>query len=199
MAARCPTEKAHVASQIAEWMNEQSAAWERDHPRTAMPFLRADVAAASTGGTDSVVCAAAGEAVAAGRPVVVYVARESVAERKDEKTTKEERARRAEAAQCREFERKVLDSKLAADAASGCLLLRLDLDDAAHAKWALALGADRGPALLLLTPGEEKPLLLPKTITGADLAFRLKKLAPKPAPVPPKDAGAPPEPSSPVK
>lgn len=184
--ARCATETTYAPSQAAEWLTEQAAAWERDHPRTAVPFRSAQVGVA--GG--ETVCAAFDEARAAGRPVLVYVAREGVAENRDEKVTKELRARRAEAAACREVERGALDSKLAADAAEGVALLRLDLGDDAHAKWALALGVEKAPALLLFVPGEEKPVVLPKTLSGADLAARLKKLASKTAPASPRDGGA---------
>lgn len=182
--ARCATEKTFVASQAAEWLTEQATAWEREHPRTAIPFRSAQVAVSG----DAAVCAAVDEARAAGRPVLVYVAREGVSETREEKTTKEQRARRAEAAACRDLERSALDSKLAAEAAEGVALVRLDLGDEAHAKWALSLGVEKAPALLLFAPGEEKPVALPKTITGADLAARLRKLAAKPAPVSPRDA-----------
>lgn len=181
--ARCATEKTFVASQAAEWLTEQAAAWEREHPRTAIPFRSAQVAV--TG--EVAVCAAVDEARAAGRPVLVYVAREGVAENRDEKTTKEQRARRAEASACRDLERGALDSKLAADAADGVTLVRIDLGDDAHAKWALALGVEKAPALLLFSPGEEKPVVLSKTITGSDLAARFKKLAAKSGPVSPRD------------
>ncbi len=183
VAGRCAADKTFVASQAAEWLTEQAAAWEREHPRTAIPFRSAQVSAAA----DAAVCVAFDEARAAGRPVLVYVAREGVAENRDEKITKELRARRAEAAACREIERGPLDSKLAADAAEGVTLLRLDLGDDAHAKWALAFGVEKAPALLFFAPGEEKPVVLPKTLSGADLAARLKKLAPKTAPVSPRE------------
>ena len=65
-----------------------------------------------------------------------------------------------------------------ADASAGWTLLRFDLWDEAHASYAASLGVEKAPALLVIVAGEEKPVVLPKTVTGADLAFRLKKSAP---------------------
>jgi hypothetical protein len=165
--SRLEDAKAYTPAAVSEWLAAQAEAWEKEHPRTALAFVPATVTATGEGAARTVRCAEVDEARAAGRPLLVYVGRDSA----DEK----DRPARAEAAASRKFEKGALDSKAAADAAAGWTLVRLDVADPDQAAVAASLGAERAPALLLWEPGEEKPVRLPATISGPDLAFRLRR------------------------
>jgi hypothetical protein len=89
-----------------------------------------------------------------------------------------DKKRRAQVAKARKFEKTVLDSKSAAKAAKGYVMLRLDLGDPDHAAFAKTLGVERAPALLLFVPGEEKHQDLGAKVTASSLAHKLKKHAP---------------------
>jgi thiol:disulfide interchange protein len=165
--ATAPAATPYQASSFAKWLAEQAATFERDYPRTAIPFARAEVA--ETDGNAA--CAALGETRAASRPVLVYCARDP--------RTDDDKAAKKECADCRAFEKKTLNAKSAAEAAAeteGLLLLRFDLADPLHAKLAATLGVTKGPALLLFLPGAGKPEDLGGKLDGSALAFRLKKL-----------------------
>ena len=180
--ARCPTEKTYLPSAIADWLDTEAANYERDHPTTAVPLKWAEVSVTQTGTTKTATCEALDTAVAAGRPVLIYVGRDLVTDAsRDDKLTKEDRARRTEGAQARDFERRVLDAKSVADAAGAWTLLRLDLADDAHAALAQNYGVEHAPAVVLIVPGEAKPSVVAKTISVADFAFRLRKASSKDA------------------
>lgn len=181
--SRCEDAAVSTPSAFAKWLREQADRWERDHPRTALPLVRAEVACEGEGATRTARCAAVEGARAVGRPVLLWFGRE--APPADDRS-KDAKTRRAESAAAREAERAVLDSKQAADAAAasgpdGWTLLRFDLADADHALYARSLGVETAPALLLIVPGEEEPVRMPRP-TAADLAFRLRKHAPKDEP-----------------
>jgi len=183
--SRCEDASVSTPSAIAKWLREQADRWERDHPRTALPLVWAEVAADGEGAARTARCAAVEGAREAGRPVLLWFGREPPPA---DDRSKDAKARRAEAAAARETERTVLDSKQAAESAKGWTLLRFDLADADHALYARSLGVEAAPALLLIVPGEEKPVRMARP-TAADLAFRLRKHAPKDEPspdVPPK-------------
>ena len=83
----------------------------------------------------------------------------------------------------RKLEKSALDSKKAAAAAEGWVLLRFDLGDESHARLAAGFGVEKAPALVLFAPGAEAGaeagVLLKRGITGASLAYLLKKHAAK--------------------
>ncbi|MCU0727680.1 MAG: hypothetical protein MUE73_18120 [Planctomycetes bacterium] len=165
--AAAPAATPYQGSSFAKWLAEQAAAFERDHPRTAVPFARAEVAEA--GGAAS--CAALDSARSAGRPVLAYFAREPRAG--------DDAAMKKECADCRAFEKKTLNAKSAAEAVTGTeglLLLRFDRADALHAKLADRLGVTRGPVLLLFPAGAGDPENLGGKLDGSGLAYRLRKL-----------------------
>ncbi|MCE9636253.1 MAG: hypothetical protein K8T90_11175 [Planctomycetes bacterium] len=173
--SRLDDAKAHTPSSVVEWLTDLADRWEKDHPATALAFSRAAVTVVvdkpegATAEVRTPTCAAADEAREAKRPVLLYFGRDSAAA--------DDKAHAAEAASSRKLERGALDSKAAADVSSGWALLRFDVSDADHAAYAKALGVDKFPALLVWEPGAEKPSRLAPTITGPDLAFRLKKFA----------------------
>ena len=75
----------------------------------------------------------------------------------------------------RKFEKSALDSKKAAEAAAGWMLLRFDLGEEAHARLAASLGVEKAPGLVLFAPGAEQGEVLESRPTGASLAYLLKK------------------------
>jgi len=156
-------------SAFAKWLDEQSAAYERTHPTTKVPLIRAQVEAEGEGDARKVTCQDLDSAREAGQPVLIYVGRSS---RPDD--TKKERG---VSTASRKFEKATLGSKKAAAAAGGFVLLRLDVGDPDHALLAKALGAEKLPTLLLWSPKAEQPEDLGGRISGASLASKLKKLA----------------------
>lgn len=173
--SRLDDAKAHTPSSVVEWLKEHADRWEKDHPVTALAFSRAAVTVTvekpegATADVRTPACPEADAAREAKRPVLLYFGRDSAAA--------DDKARVAEAAASRKLEKGALDSKTAADVSNGWALLRFDVSDADHAAYAKALGVDKFPALLMWEPGAEKPTKLAATITGPDLAFKLKKLA----------------------
>ena len=165
--SRIEDSKAYTPASVSDWLREQADAWEKEHPRTALAFVRATVTATGEGAGRTVRCAEIDAAREAKLPILVYAGRDTA----DEK----DKAARAEAAASRKLEKGVLDSKAAADAAAGWVLVRLDLAVPDEAAVAASLGADRAPVLLVWEPGADKPGKLPAAITGPDLAFRLRK------------------------
>lgn len=163
--ARCPDAQAHGATGFAEWLADQLRAFEKSHPRTAVPFVPADVEAPEG---EPARCAALAEARAAKKPVLVYVGRDG---REDD-----DRMAKAQTKRARSFEKATLGSKKAAAAAEGWVLLRLDLGDAAQARLAAQLGVKEAPALLALLPGAEGPQDLRLPAAGS-LAYFLQKNA----------------------
>jgi hypothetical protein len=161
-------------SAFAKWLDEQAAEYERTHPTTRIPFVRAQVVGEGEGDARKASCDALETALADGRAVLLYVGR---SERPDDA-----KAARSVASASRKFEKKTLGSKQAAEVASRAVLLRLDLGDPDHALVAGGLGVEKVPTLLLWEPGAEKPQDLGGRISGAALAAKLKKL-----PVPDSD------------
>ena len=87
----------------------------------------------------------------------------------------QERGHRGEVKAARKFETSTLDSKKAAQAAAGWVLLRFDLGDELHARLAAGLGVEQAPALVLFAPDADKGEVLKSRLTGASLAYLLKK------------------------
>ncbi len=164
--ARAPGGHLSQKSQFAKWLGEQADAYEKKYPPTRVPLIRADVVKDGEG----VRCAALDEARAASRPVLLYFGR---SERDDL-----DRKLRAEVKAARKFEKGALDSKKAAEAAEGWTLLRFDLGDEAAAALAETWQVARAPALVLWPVGGEAPVVLPPRLTGASLAYQLKKYTP---------------------
>jgi hypothetical protein len=165
--ARAPNAEVYQASSFTKWIQGQADEFEKKYPATRVPFLRAEVVA-EDGGT-AVHCPALDEAREAGRPVLAYFGRE---EREGQ-----DRGHRAEVKAARKLEKSALDSKKAAEAAAGWVLLRFDLGDEAQARFAAILGVEKAPGLVLFAPGAEQGEVLTSRPTGASLAYLLKKHA----------------------
>lgn len=165
--ARAPNGQVYQPGSFSKWIQSQADDYDKKYPATRVPFLRSEVVA-EDGGTD-VRCPALDEAREADRPVLAYFGR-------DEREGQERKVR-AEVKAARKFEKSTLDSKKAAEAAAGWTLLRFDLGEEAHARLAAALGVEKAPALVLFTPGAEHGEVLKSRLTGASLAYILKKQA----------------------
>lgn len=171
--ARCPDASVHAAASFGAWLKAQVDAYEKEHPRTRMPFVGMDVVVEELAGAKKVTCKDFDEALTAKRPILVYVGRERAAEG--------DKAAKAEVAAARKFERGTLDAKAPAEAAAGWRLLRLDLSKEADRLFHLALLAKSAPALVYVpVVGEQgpQPEVLAKDISAAALAAFLKKNAP---------------------
>ena len=147
----------YQAAAMSKWLEEALAAYERDHPRTRVPFVRAEVT-----GTAEAPRLAALEAARGQQPVALYVGRD--------RFEPDDKVARSESRKARSFEKAVLGSKKAAEAATGWVLLRLDLADPLHAAAARALGATTAPCLLLLPVGAEQAEVLDHRTTAHALA-----------------------------
>jgi hypothetical protein len=165
--ARAPDAKVYQASSFHKWLAEQADRYEKTYPPTRVPLLRADVVRDG----DELSCPALEEERTAEKPVLLYFGR---GEREGQS-----KSHRKEVKAARKLEKGALDSRKAAEAAEGWALLRFDLGDADAAAWAASLGVDRAPAVLLWLPRQETPELLPARLTGASLAYALKKWKPK--------------------
>ncbi len=168
---RAPNAVPYQASSFARWLEEQVDAYEKLHPRTRVPFVRADVRREGEGEDVSFVCAALEKARADRKPLLLYFGR-------DEKPGLDRGARK-QVKVARKFEKSTLDSKSAAKEAVGWTLLRFDLGEEAQAAFAASLGVEAAPALVLFAPGAEGPEVLPRRLSGASLAYHLKKHAPE--------------------
>jgi hypothetical protein len=168
--SRLEDAKSTTPASVAEWLKAQADQWEKDHPRTALAFARAEVVVEGEGKDAKARCAALDAARAENKPVLLYFGRDAA---------DSDKPRAAEAAAARKFEKGPLDSKAAAEAAAesknGWTLLRFDLAEPSHAALAKSLGVEKAPALLLWEPVAAEPTKLPPAITGPDLAFKLKK------------------------
>jgi len=166
------SDNAYQPSGFRKWLEEQADAYEREHPTTRVPFVRASVEAGveATGEGDERVatCPELDEARENGSPVLVYVGRSA----KPDDDRKSKTAVKAS----QKFEKGTLSAKSAAEAVDGVVLLRLDVSDEDHALLAKSLGVEKVPTLLLFTPGEESPEDLGGRISGASLAHKLKNL-----------------------
>ncbi len=164
--ARAPNGQVYQASSFAKWAKAEADDYDKKYPATRVPLVRSEVLPAEDGATD-VRCPALVEAREAGRPVLCYFGREE-REGQDRKVRSQVKA-------ARKFEKSTLDSKKAAEAANGWVLLRFDLGDATHARLAAGLGVEKAPALVLFAPGAETGEILKSGLTGASLAYLLKK------------------------
>jgi hypothetical protein len=166
LVAMAPGRSVYAASSFAKWLREQSDAYERAHPRTKVPFVRATVE--TTGGEPR--CDEMTKAREAGKPIVLLFGREG---RPDD-----DRSAKAEVKATRAFVKKQLGSKQAAENAKGWTLLRFDLADAGHASFAKKLGVSQAPATLMIVPGEKDPIDLTTKLRSGSLAYWLKKHGP---------------------
>ncbi|MHC4547476.1 MAG: hypothetical protein ACYTEZ_01755 [Planctomycetota bacterium] len=164
--ARCPDGQAYRASGFSRWLEEQLGRYERRFPRTAFRFETPDMDLIDGKPTSESFEAAR----RAGRPILLYAGRDSFGP-EDKKAKKEVKA-------ARKLEKGTLSDKKAAEAAKGCALFKLDLADARQAAFARTLGITQAPTLLLILPGQKKPLDLSK-LKGPSLAYHLKKRAPE--------------------
>ncbi len=159
--AMCPGGATYQAKSFSKWMKEQADAYERAHPRTLVPLVRATVA-------DGKSCPEIEKARAEKKPVLIYVG--------DDSAASGDKKARALAKKLRAFEKKHFGSKTNAAAAKGWGLFRLDLSDEEHRAYAKALGVTAAPAVLVYLPGERTPLDLTKKLKSGSLAYQLKKL-----------------------
>ncbi|MHC4939478.1 MAG: hypothetical protein ACYTHK_10950 [Planctomycetota bacterium] len=151
LVAACPGGKAYAASSLAKWLDEALRKYEKEHPRTAVPLVFAEV--------DGM-----GECPALDpeKPALLYFGRESG----DKKQLKA----------CRKFEKGALGSKKAARESTGWVLLRFDLAREDHAAFARKLGIQAAPALRIIPPGRD-PIDPGTKLRGANLAYYLKKFS----------------------
>jgi hypothetical protein len=164
--AMSPGNSAYAASSFAKWLREQADAYERAHPKTKVPFVRATVA----GTGDDRRCAELKKARTSGQPIMLFFGRES---RPDH-----DRAAKAEAKATRAYVKKQLGSKEAARNAKGWALFRFDLADADHAAFAKTLGVSKAPTTLMILPGVKAPIDLTPKLRSGSLAYWLKKHTP---------------------
>lgn len=164
--SRCADGQAYDASSLSKWLEEALLAYEKEHPRTAVPFQPPELA----GEGEEIRCEAIDAAREAGKPVLLYVGREG----------REEDARKlkAQVKSCRAFEKSCFGSKKTAEDAEGWLLLRFDLSDEAHAAFLQRYGIEEAPALRMIVAGEESPIDPGTKLKAANLSYHLKKHAP---------------------
>lgn len=164
----------YQAASFVKWAERELEAYEKLHPSTRLPFVRAKVTVSGEGDDATATCAALDEARDAGGPVAVYFGRGSHDE--------DDKAAKKEVKDARKFETKVLDSKSAEKQADGWTFLRLDLADPDHARLAKELGVTSAPTLLLFPRGGGEPEVHDKRMSGSALASRLRKLNEEPEP-----------------
>jgi len=157
LVSSCPGGQAYSASGMSKWLKAEVAKYERSHPRTRVAFLMSEPESLE-------------QARESGKNVLVYFGRESYLP-KDKRGKSQRKA-------CAKFEKGTLNSKKAADAAKGWVLLRFDLAQKAHAELAKKLGVEAAPALLMFLPRAEKPQDLGSRLKGPNLAYLLKKHPP---------------------
>ena len=162
--SRAPNAQVYQPGSFVKWAKAQVDDYEKRFPLTRVPFVRSDV----TEQGDGVRCAALDEAREAKKPVLLYFGR-------GERSGQAKKLR-GEVKAARKFEKGTLGSKKAAEAAAGFVLIRFDLGEPHHATLANTFGVEKAPALVLIEPGAEAPELLKAKISGASLAYRLKKV-----------------------
>jgi len=167
--ARASDATAHDPKALATWLCDQSKAYERAHPKTALPLVRAEVAIEGQGEDEKAVCAALDDAKRRGAPALLYFGRDAAPE------GAKKLQREVEASQ--KLERGALDAKSAAQSAKGWVLLRFDLADPTHARLAKSFGVGAAPDVVLVVPGGDAPIDL-GVPSAATLRYRLKKHAP---------------------
>jgi len=155
------------ASMVAKWLDEELKKYEKEHPRTAVPFEPAEC-------DEKGKCAVLDEAREQNKPVLLYFGREPGEKDKGKIKTQVKK--------CRKFEKGALSSKKAASVARGWVLLRFDVSKPAHAKLLEALGLKDVPMLVMYEPGSDKPVHLGASLRGANLAYHLAKFSDPPKP-----------------
>ena len=160
----------YQAGSLVKWALEQLDAYERAHPSTRLPFVPGRVSLEGDGTRAKAACEALEKARAAKKPILLYFGRGHF-DPKDKVAKKENKL-------ARKFEKGTLNSKTAAKEIEGWVLLRYDLSDAEHAKFAAQFGVKAAPELLLWAPDAEKPVVLGRKISGHSLAHHLKKSRP---------------------
>jgi hypothetical protein len=163
LVAACPGNDAYSAPAFATWLREQAGAWEREHPPTRVPFVRAEVARTE----DGVRCPAFDEAKESGRKVMLFFGRE--------RRPDDERDEKKQVEATLAFVKKQLQSERAAKRAEGWVLLRFDLANEDHAAFARALGVTEAPAMLMANPPDEPPADLTAKLRSGSLAYWLNK------------------------
>ncbi len=161
---------AHQAREFAAFLLRQADAWDRTHARTRVPFLPPEITAEGEGEARRVACRALVDAAAEKVPAAVYVWRKE--------TPGDDAKAKAEASASRRFAKESLGSAEAEKAAAGWVLVALDRSDPDQARLAKSLGVEAAPAVVLLVPGEAKPILLEKGISGGGLALHFRRHAP---------------------
>jgi hypothetical protein len=157
----------YQAGSLSKWALEQLGLYEREHPRTRLPFVPAKVEVDGEGTDLQASCEECATAHEAGLPIMLYFGRGHF-DPKDKKAKKQNKL-------ARKFEKGTLNSKTAQKAAKGWTLLRFDLSDPDHAAYATKLGVKAAPDLLLWLPGAEKPEVLGRQTSGHRLASLFKK------------------------
>jgi hypothetical protein len=162
------SENAYQPAGFRKWLEAQADAYERAHPTTRVPFVRATVKVEGEGEERRAVCGELDDARDDGTPVLLYVGR---SERPDD-----DKKAKSVVKASRKLEKGTLNAKSAAEAAEGVVLIRLDVANEEHALLAEQLGVEKVPTLLLFAPESEEPDDLGGRISGASLAHKLKSV-----------------------
>jgi hypothetical protein len=160
----------YQAASMASWLEKALTAYEAAHPRTRVPFVRAEVGGTSEEPRLAALATARGQV-----PVAVYVGRDRYEDN--------DKVGKAENRRARAFERTVLGSKKVAEKAEGWTLLRLDLADPLHAALAKTLGVTAAPSIALFPVGAEAAEILDHRTAAHALArlFERRRRADAPA------------------
>jgi hypothetical protein len=170
LVARCPDADVMEPRALSIFLQREAEAWDRTHARTKVPFLPPEIATEGEGATRKVTCRALLDAKAEKVPAAVYVWKKAL--------PTDDAKGKAESEACRRFDRESLGSAEAAKAAEGWTLVLLDRADADQALLAKSLGVEVAPAVVLVVPGEPKPVVLDRGIGGGGLAVHFRKYAP---------------------
>ncbi len=155
------------AGSLAKWAVDQANKYEKAHPSTRIPFVRAKVEVHGEGTDLKAECEEIEKARAANKPVMLYFGRGHF-DPKDKAAKKESKL-------ARKVEKGTLNSKTALKQIGGWVLLRFDISDEEHAAFAAAHGVEAAPAFLMWLPGEEQPQPVDRKISGHGLASLFKK------------------------
>ena len=161
----------YQAGSLVKWAEAQLDEYEKAHPSTRLPFQRGHVEVNGEGTDKEVLCTEVTAAREAKKPMLLYFGQGHF-------DPKDKTAKKANKFS-RKFEKGTLNSKVAAKEAKGWALLRFDLSEETQKTLADSFGVKGAPELLMWLPGEEKPTVLGRKITGRALAIHLKKHRPK--------------------
>jgi len=153
------------ASMVAKWLDAELKKYEKDHPRTAVPFESAEF-------DEEGKCAALETAREDKKPILLYFGREP--------GEKDVRKAKSQVKKCRKFEKGTLSSKKAAAVAKGWVLLRFDVSQPAHAKLLASFGIKEAPALVMYGPGAATHVNIGTSLRGANLAYHLARFCEPP-------------------